>query len=259
MKDLERDMLSQMHWMDGLLRQNNPGGAVGQVTQLVVGGATRPTGTSTSAWRSSMPVELQACLLQPVHPDPLHAAGGPRADTDLEDEPPLPGRLAQAHLPVRRRRDTPRVQPGGLPLAGGRPQDGHRPVERRQVPASTSTRRARPTCCVCPHRADLRGADHSTAREPQDRHVARPAGHGRREETCIALRLVPGSAGDSGQAAQARTLQGAAKSAGPQPGSPRRARKPRPPPRVDRSLVQRLRPVRAPRTPRIQRPDGGVV
>ena len=39
MKDLERDMLSQMHWMDGLLRQRNPGGAVGQVTQLVVGAA----------------------------------------------------------------------------------------------------------------------------------------------------------------------------------------------------------------------------
>ena len=39
MKDLERDMLSQMHWMDGLLRQNNPNGAVGQVTQLVVGAA----------------------------------------------------------------------------------------------------------------------------------------------------------------------------------------------------------------------------
>ena len=39
MKDLERDMLSQMHWMDGLLRQGNPGGAVGQVTQLVVGAA----------------------------------------------------------------------------------------------------------------------------------------------------------------------------------------------------------------------------
>ncbi len=39
MKDLERDMLSQMHWMDGLLRQDSPGGAVGQVTQLVVGAA----------------------------------------------------------------------------------------------------------------------------------------------------------------------------------------------------------------------------
>ena len=39
MKDLERDMLSQMHWMDGLLRQRNPDGAVGQVTQLVVGAA----------------------------------------------------------------------------------------------------------------------------------------------------------------------------------------------------------------------------
>lgn len=39
MKDMERDMLSQMRWMDSLLRRRNPGGAVGQVTQLVVGAA----------------------------------------------------------------------------------------------------------------------------------------------------------------------------------------------------------------------------
>ena len=39
MKDLERDMLSQMGWMDTLLRRRSPDGAVGQVTQLVVGAA----------------------------------------------------------------------------------------------------------------------------------------------------------------------------------------------------------------------------
>jgi predicted DNA-binding helix-hairpin-helix protein len=39
MKDLERDMLPQMNWMDNLLKQRSPDGAVGQATQLVVGAA----------------------------------------------------------------------------------------------------------------------------------------------------------------------------------------------------------------------------
>ena len=104
-KDLQKDILEPMAWINELTRQGSSG-AVGQATQFVVGAADesdrqiyRRVGQLYADWN------LKRVYYPPFRPGPAHADGGKAAGQRRPGTPPLSDGLAAPGVPLSPRRN----------------------------------------------------------------------------------------------------------------------------------------------------------
>ena len=190
-KDLQRDILDPMSWINELTASTN-GGAVGQATQFVVGAADE---SDRQIYRRVDQMYTDWNLKRVYYP-PFR----PATHTPMEEKPPVPARrehrLYQMDWLRRvyrllQRRDRPGLRPRRLPVPGAGPQDGHRHGEPRRLPHRPQHRITRSATAHPRHRSGVRRPHPAEPPPAQHRQLARPADHGRGTEAGLALRRVP--------------------------------------------------------------------
>ena len=198
MKDLERDILDPMRWIDRAdQRRHQRRDRSGHPTRRR--GRRRDRLRHIPAHRPALlRVEPQAGLLRALPSGPLHASGGASADAHGAVEPALPGRLVEAHLPVLQRRAEAGFRRWRAPASRRRPEDLHRRREPRRLPRRREHGRPHAATPRSRRRPDLGAAHRREPEAPHHRHMAGPSGHGGGTKAGVALPGLSGTAPPEG-------------------------------------------------------------
>ena len=226
MKDMQRDILEPMGWVDDLNRRNGPGkGVVGQATQMVVGAANesdwdifRRIDQLYGDWQFK---RIQESVLLAVPANTAHAARRTSRHAHDPGAQAVPGRLAETSLPILQRRTEAGVRPERVSASRRRSEDVDRPEEPRRLSDRRERgKRGAATACAWGW-ADFGEADTEQPSEALDRHLARPAGNGSGAQAGVAFSEVPWPPTAYGKAAPAGPVRRSRKGEAPADGGRR--------------------------------------